>query len=67
MSALAAVKEIISSLQVFRPKIVNEEFIKNLSSLLSHIRSIESGETNIEGASGKGVIRLPHLHIKNCI
>ncbi|XP_048734641.2 serine/threonine-protein kinase ULK4-like isoform X2 [Ostrea edulis] len=38
--------------QVFRPKIVNEEFIKNLSSLLSHIRSIESGETNIEGASG---------------
>lgn len=37
--------------QVFRPKIVNEEFIKNLSSLLSHIKSIESGETNIEGAS----------------
>ncbi|XP_062580885.1 serine/threonine-protein kinase ULK4-like isoform X2 [Saccostrea cucullata] len=38
--------------QIFRPKIVNEEFIKNLSSLLSHIRSIEAGETNIEGASG---------------
>lgn len=40
--------------QVFRPKIVNEEFIKNLSSVLSHIKSIELGETNIEGASGKG-------------
>lgn len=40
--------------QVFRPKIVNEELIKNLSSVLSHIKSIELGETNIEGASGKG-------------
>nr|XP_034324271.1 serine/threonine-protein kinase ULK4 isoform X2 [Crassostrea gigas] len=39
--------------QVFRPKIVNEEFIKNLSSVLSHIKSIELGETNIEGASDK--------------
>ena len=36
---------------------MNEEFIKNLSSLLSHIKGIETGETNIEGASGKGNIK----------
>lgn len=38
--------------QVFRPRIVNEAFIRNLSTLLSHVRSIEMGDTNIESASG---------------
>lgn len=37
---------------VFRPKIVCDEFIRNLASLLSHVKSIETGETNIEAASG---------------
>lgn len=29
------------------------EFIKNLSTLLSHVKSIETGETNIEAANGE--------------
>ncbi|XP_071163636.1 serine/threonine-protein kinase ULK4-like isoform X2 [Mytilus edulis] len=37
---------------VFRPRIMCVEFIKNLSTLLSHVKSIETGETNIEAANG---------------
>ena len=39
--------------QVFRPRIMCVEFIKNLATLLSHVKSIETGETNIEAANGR--------------
>uniref|UniRef100_A0A8B9BZM4 Unc-51 like kinase 4 n=1 Tax=Anser brachyrhynchus TaxID=132585 RepID=A0A8B9BZM4_9AVES len=38
--------------QVFRPKIVTEEFLFNYGTLLNFIRSIDSGETNLDGAIG---------------
>ncbi|XP_053386677.1 serine/threonine-protein kinase ULK4-like isoform X1 [Mercenaria mercenaria] len=38
--------------QVFRPKIVTEEFVRSLGSLLTHVKRIENGETNIEASSG---------------
>ncbi|XP_042673471.1 serine/threonine-protein kinase ULK4 isoform X3 [Centrocercus urophasianus] len=38
--------------QVFRPLIVTEEFLFNYGTLLNFIRSIESGETNLDGAIG---------------
>ncbi|XP_078269908.1 serine/threonine-protein kinase ULK4 isoform X2 [Rhinoraja longicauda] len=39
--------------QVFRPHIINEEFLINCGALLSHIKSIDSGETNLEDAVGQ--------------
>lgn len=42
---------------VFRPRIVCVDFIQNLATLLSHVKSIETGETNIEAANAdKGSI-----------
>ncbi|XP_071068094.1 serine/threonine-protein kinase ULK4 isoform X4 [Dasypus novemcinctus] len=38
--------------QVFRPKIVTEEFLFSYGTILSHIKSVDSGETNIDGAIG---------------
>ncbi|KAM7063273.1 serine/threonine-protein kinase ULK4 isoform 3-T3 [Molossus nigricans] len=38
--------------QVFRPRVVTEEFLFSYGAVLSHIKSIDSGETNIEGAIG---------------
>ncbi|XP_062926158.1 serine/threonine-protein kinase ULK4 isoform X2 [Mobula hypostoma] len=38
--------------QVFRPRIINEEFLINCGALLSHIKSIDSGEINLESAVG---------------
>uniref|UniRef100_A0A8C2SZ16 Unc-51 like kinase 4 n=1 Tax=Coturnix japonica TaxID=93934 RepID=A0A8C2SZ16_COTJA len=38
--------------QVFRPRVVTEEFLFNYGTLLNFIRSIESGETNLDGAIG---------------
>ncbi|XP_019364443.1 PREDICTED: serine/threonine-protein kinase ULK4 isoform X1 [Gavialis gangeticus] len=39
--------------QVFRPQIITEEFLFNYGSLLSFIKSIDSGETNLDGAIGQ--------------
>ncbi|XP_064362509.1 serine/threonine-protein kinase ULK4 isoform X4 [Dromaius novaehollandiae] len=39
--------------QIFRPKIVTEEFLFNYGILLNFIRSIDSGETNLDGAIGQ--------------
>ncbi|XP_066484015.1 serine/threonine-protein kinase ULK4 isoform X2 [Tiliqua scincoides] len=39
--------------QVFRPQIVTEEFLSNYGNLLNFIRSIDSGETNLDGAIGQ--------------
>ncbi|XP_037703754.1 serine/threonine-protein kinase ULK4 isoform X3 [Choloepus didactylus] len=38
--------------QVFRPQIVTEEFLFSYGTILSHIKSVDSGETNIDGAIG---------------
>ncbi|XP_074754238.1 serine/threonine-protein kinase ULK4 isoform X5 [Athene noctua] len=39
--------------QVFRPQIVTEEFLFNYGTLLNFIISIDSGETNLDGAIGQ--------------
>nr|XP_054406380.1 serine/threonine-protein kinase ULK4 isoform X4 [Pongo abelii] len=38
--------------QVFRPQVVTEEFLFSYGTILSHIKSVDSGETNIDGAIG---------------
>ncbi|XP_035134618.3 serine/threonine-protein kinase ULK4 isoform X6 [Callithrix jacchus] len=38
--------------QVFRPQVVTEEFLFSYGTILSHIKSVDSGETNIDGAMG---------------
>ncbi|XP_049638564.1 serine/threonine-protein kinase ULK4 [Suncus etruscus] len=38
--------------QVFRPQVVTEEFLLSYGTILNYIWSIDSGETNIEGAIG---------------
>ncbi|XP_060036344.1 serine/threonine-protein kinase ULK4 isoform X3 [Erinaceus europaeus] len=38
--------------QVFRPQVVTEEFLFSYGTILSHIKLIDSGETNIDGAIG---------------
>ncbi|XP_070570281.1 serine/threonine-protein kinase ULK4-like isoform X2 [Ptychodera flava] len=38
--------------QIFRPRIVNEGFMSDIGALLTHIKSIDSGETSIEPAIG---------------
>ncbi|XP_039693331.1 serine/threonine-protein kinase ULK4 isoform X9 [Pteropus medius] len=38
--------------QVFRPQVVTEEFLFSYGSILSHIKSVDAGETNIDGAVG---------------
>ncbi|KAM6160929.1 serine/threonine-protein kinase ULK4 [Erethizon dorsatum] len=38
--------------QVFRPQVVTEEFLFSYGTILSHIKSIDSGESNIDGAVG---------------
>ncbi|XP_053785185.1 serine/threonine-protein kinase ULK4 isoform X2 [Desmodus rotundus] len=38
--------------QVFRPQVVTEEFLFSYGTILSHIKSVDSGDTNIEGAIG---------------
>ncbi|KAK6166744.1 hypothetical protein SNE40_023371 [Patella caerulea] len=39
--------------QVFRNRVVNEQFLKDLGSLLSHVNNIENKETNIDASSEK--------------
>ncbi|KAJ6661988.1 hypothetical protein lerEdw1_012835 [Lerista edwardsae] len=39
--------------QVFRPQIVTEEFLCSYGNLLNFIKSIDSGETNLDGAIGQ--------------
>ncbi|XP_067857918.1 serine/threonine-protein kinase ULK4 [Heptranchias perlo] len=39
--------------QIFRPQIVTEEFLINCGALLIYIKSVDSGETNIESAVGQ--------------
>ncbi|XP_027728282.1 serine/threonine-protein kinase ULK4 isoform X2 [Vombatus ursinus] len=48
---MAVVLHLVTS-QVFRPQVVTEEFLFSCGTLLNHIKSIDSGETNIDGAIG---------------
>ena len=45
-------KSFLFSLQVFRSYVVSQQFLSQYVKLLSHVVKIESGETNIESASG---------------
>ncbi|XP_027271214.1 serine/threonine-protein kinase ULK4 isoform X10 [Cricetulus griseus] len=38
--------------QVFRPLVVTEDFLFSYGTILSHIKSVDLGETNIDGAIG---------------
>ncbi|XP_069873593.1 serine/threonine-protein kinase ULK4 isoform X2 [Dipodomys merriami] len=38
--------------QVFRPRVLTEDFLFSYGTLLGHIKSIDSGETNIDSAVG---------------
>ncbi|XP_037063946.1 serine/threonine-protein kinase ULK4 isoform X3 [Peromyscus leucopus] len=38
--------------QVFRPHVVTEEFLFSYGTVLSHIKSVDLGETNLDGAIG---------------
>ncbi|XP_074844337.1 serine/threonine-protein kinase ULK4 [Carettochelys insculpta] len=49
---MSVVLHLVTS-QVFRPQIVTEEFLFNYGTLLNFISSIDSGETNLEGAIGQ--------------
>ncbi|XP_068092417.1 serine/threonine-protein kinase ULK4 isoform X2 [Hyperolius riggenbachi] len=49
---MAIVLHLVTS-QVFRPQIINEEFLHNLGTLLNQIKSVDAGETNLEGAVGQ--------------
>ena len=40
------------SVQIFRPKIVTESFLKNLSLFLTHAKAIDSGSMQIQSATG---------------
>ncbi|XP_064646752.1 serine/threonine-protein kinase ULK4-like [Lineus longissimus] len=40
--------------QIFRPHVVNESFLDSLAEFLNHVKSMDSGETNIESAAGSG-------------
>nr|XP_021154275.1 serine/threonine-protein kinase ULK4 isoform X2 [Columba livia] len=49
---MSVVLHLVTS-QVFRPQIVTEEFLFNYGTLLNFIKSIDSGETNLDGAIGQ--------------
>ncbi|XP_065484905.1 serine/threonine-protein kinase ULK4 isoform X2 [Caloenas nicobarica] len=49
---MSVVLHLVTS-QVFRPQIVTEEFLFNYGTLLNFIRSVDSGETNLDGAIGQ--------------
>ena len=38
--------------QILRPRIIDKSFIKNLSSLLNHVKFIDTGATQIQSATG---------------
>uniref|UniRef100_A0A6I8SUF5 Unc-51 like kinase 4 n=1 Tax=Xenopus tropicalis TaxID=8364 RepID=A0A6I8SUF5_XENTR len=39
--------------QIFRPQILTEDFLYKFSNLLDQIKSVDTGETNLEGAVGQ--------------
>ncbi|XP_040288838.1 serine/threonine-protein kinase ULK4 isoform X2 [Bufo bufo] len=49
---MAIILHLVTS-QVFRPQVITNEFIYNYGSLLNQIKSVDTGETNLEGAVGQ--------------
>ncbi|KAM9308215.1 serine/threonine-protein kinase ULK4 [Gastrophryne carolinensis] len=49
---MAVVLHLVTS-QVFRSQVITEEFLFSLGTLLNHIKSVDTGETNLEGAVGQ--------------
>ncbi|XP_069815787.1 serine/threonine-protein kinase ULK4 [Dendropsophus ebraccatus] len=49
---MAIILHLVTS-QVFRPQVITNEFIYNYGTLLNHINSVDTGETNLEGAVGQ--------------
>ncbi|KAK3602625.1 hypothetical protein CHS0354_034209 [Potamilus streckersoni] len=53
--------------QIFRPRIVKEEFVRNLATLLTHVNCIELGETNIDTASEKAKVAISTPEFVNTV
>ncbi|XP_056376573.1 serine/threonine-protein kinase ULK4 isoform X2 [Hyla sarda] len=49
---MAVILHLVTS-QVFRPQVITDEFIYNYGTLLNQIKSVDAGETNLEGAVGQ--------------
>ncbi|KAM4688360.1 serine/threonine-protein kinase ULK4 [Discoglossus pictus] len=49
---MAIVLHLVTS-QVFRSQVITEEFLYNYGTLLNQIKSVDAGETNLEGAVGQ--------------
>ncbi|XP_073486514.1 serine/threonine-protein kinase ULK4-like [Aquarana catesbeiana] len=49
---MAIILHLVTS-QVFRPHIISEEFLYSFGKLLNQIKSVDAGETNLEGAVGQ--------------
>ncbi|XP_066440771.1 serine/threonine-protein kinase ULK4 [Eleutherodactylus coqui] len=49
---MAVILHLVTS-QVFRPQVITDEFIYNYGALLNQIKSVDTGETNLEGAVGQ--------------
>ncbi|XP_072009526.1 serine/threonine-protein kinase ULK4 isoform X2 [Engystomops pustulosus] len=49
---MAIILHLVTS-QVFRTQVITDEFIYNYGTLLNQIKSVDTGETNLEGAVGQ--------------
>ncbi|KAM3929356.1 serine/threonine-protein kinase ULK4 [Leptodactylus fuscus] len=49
---MAIILHLVTS-QVFRPQVITDEFIYSYGTLLNQIKSVDTGETNLEGAVGQ--------------
>ncbi|XP_077125183.1 serine/threonine-protein kinase ULK4 [Ranitomeya variabilis] len=49
---MAIILHLVTS-QVFRSQVITDEFIYNYGTLLNQIKSVDTGETNLEGAVGQ--------------
>ncbi|KAM5157000.1 serine/threonine-protein kinase ULK4 [Mantella aurantiaca] len=49
---MAIILHLVTS-QVFRPQVITQEFLYNFGTLLNQIKSVDIGETNLEGAVGQ--------------
>ena len=57
----------ICGFQVFRPRMVNDMFMKNLGTFLNHVKSIDTGSMQIQGATGQWIIQyVTHMEITGC-
>ena len=47
--------------QVFRPRVINAEFMATLGQLVAHVQSIDSGSTHVQAATGASNVGNIHL------